>query len=81
MKKETVVAFLKAEGMSLKQGAEFLGLSEKCTRRRIDRGLIPHRRVGRSILLWKSELEEWRQGLDGVSVEEALQNLRNRNGQ
>ncbi len=71
---------MKGEGMSLKQGAEFLGTTEKCLRRRIDRGLVPHRKVGRSILLWKSELEEWRQQLPGCDVQTALENLQNRNG-
>ena len=71
---------MKGEGMSLKQGAEFLGLTEKCTRLRIDRSPIPHRKIGRSILLWKTELEEWRQSLPGCDVATALENLRNRNG-
>ena len=71
---------MKGEGMSLKDGAAFLGLSEKTLRRRIDRKLVPHRKVGRSILLWKSELEEWRQQLPGCDPAQALQNSRNRNG-
>jgi len=71
---------MKAEGMSLKQGAAWLGLSEKCTRRRIDRGLIPHRKIGRNIILWRSELEEWRKQLPGCDTAQALENLRTRNG-
>ena len=72
---------MKAEGMSLKEGAAWLELTEKCTRRRIDRGLIPHRRIGRSILLWRSELEEWRLTLPGIDAKTALENLNRRNGQ
>lgn len=71
---------MKNEGMSLKQGAEFLGLTEKALRGRIDRHLVPHRKVGRNILLWKTELEEWRGQLPGCDVAEALANLRKRNG-
>ena len=71
---------MKGEGMSVKEGATWLGLSEKCLRRRIDRGLVPYRKVGRSILLWKSELEEWRGQLPGCDVATALENLKNRNG-
>ncbi len=68
------------QGMSLKQAAEWLGLTEKSLRRRIDRHLVPHRRVGRNIMLWKTELESWREQLPGCDVEEALLNLKNRNG-
>ena len=71
---------MKSEGLSVKQASEFLGLTEKCLRRRIDRALVPHRKVGRSILLWKTELEEWRGQLPGCDVQTALENLRNRNG-
>ncbi len=70
---------MKGEGMGVKEGAEYLGLTEKCLRRRIDRGLVPHRKVGRSILLWKTELEQWREKLPGCGVAEALANLQNRN--
>ena len=66
---------MKGEGMSVKEGATWLGLSEKCLRRRIDRGLVPHRKIGRSILLWRSELEEWRQALPGIDAKTALENL------
>ncbi len=69
------------QGMSVKQAAVFLGLTEKCLRRRIDRGPVPHRKLGRSIMLWRSELEEWRQELPGCDPAQALQNLRNRNGE
>ena len=71
---------MKGEGISVKKGAEWMGTTEKCLRRRIDRGLVPHKKVGRSILLWKSELEEWRQQLPGCDVETALANLKSRNG-
>ena len=68
------------EGMTVERAAAWLGITPKCLRRRKDRGLVPYRTVGRSIIFWKSDLEQWRQGLDGVSVEEALENMRRRNG-
>lgn len=68
------------QGMSVKQTAEWLGWTEKCLRGRISRHLIPHRKLGRNIIFWQSELEEWRLQLPGCSLEEALENLRNRNG-
>jgi len=71
---------VKGEGMSLKEGAQYLGLTEKALRGRIDRHLVPHRKVGRNILLWKSELEQWRQKLPGCDVATALENLQKRNG-
>ena len=71
---------MKDEGLSVKQASEFLGLTEKALRRRIDRHLVPHRKVGRNILLWKTELEEWRGQLPGCDVATALANLRKRNG-
>jgi excisionase family DNA binding protein len=68
------------KGLSVKQAAEWLGWTEKCLRGRIDRHLIPHRKLGRNVILWRSEVEEWLKQLPGCSVEEALENLRNRNG-
>ena len=71
---------MKSEGMNLKEGAAFLGLTEKCLRRRLDRGLIPYRKIGRSILFWRSELEAWRLTLPGIDAKTALENLGHRNG-
>lgn len=68
------------KGMSVKQCAEWLGWTEKCLRGRLARHSIPHRKIGRNIILWQSELEAWRLKLPGCSVEEALANLRKRNG-
>jgi len=69
------------QGMSVKQTAEWLGWTEKCLRGRISRHLIPHRKLGRNVILWRSEVEAWREQLPGCSVEQAIENLRNRNGQ
>ncbi len=68
------------QGMSVKQTAERLGWTEKTLRNRISRHLIPHRKLGRNVILWESELETWIKQLPGCSVAEALANLQNRNG-
>ena len=54
----------------------FLGLrSEKALRARIARRSIPFRRWGGRIVLLRSELSEFLQALEGVRVQEALDNL------
>ena len=71
---------MKGKGLSVQECAKRLGWTEKTLRNRISRHLIPHRKIGRNVILWELEVEEWRQGLPGCSVEEALSNLRTRNG-
>jgi len=53
------------QGMSVREAAHFLGISEKALRRQIDRRVLPFRKVGRSIRFWRSELEAWRTKLPG----------------
>ena len=50
----------------------FLGMTPKTVRRLIERRRIPFRRVGRRVILVRSELDEWLRILPGASLEEAL---------
>jgi hypothetical protein len=60
--------------------ALFLGTSQRWVRRRIARGLLPHRRFNGRIFFLRDELEEFIKSLPGVNVAEAKQNLRVRTG-
>lgn len=63
------------------RGASALcGWSEKKTRSMIERRLMPFRRIGGRIVFLRSELEAWLAALGGCSLEEALENLRARQG-
>lgn len=52
--------------------AEFLGITEKAVRRRIERGELPYRRWGRRLLISAVELEAFLAGLPGRTVDEAI---------
>ena len=58
--------------------AEFLGVTEKQTRARIARGLIPHRIWGGRVITLPSELTEFLAKLPGCTVDAALANVRAR---
>ena len=64
--------------LDVRTGSAFCGWSEKTTRGMIDRGLMPHRRLGGRIILIRAELETWLQALDGIGPEAALENVRAR---
>lgn len=63
--------------------ASYLGCSEKAVRRRVERGLLPHRRLGAGgrICFLKSELLSFIENLPGTTVAEAQENLRLRSGE
>lgn len=66
--------------LDVRGGAVFLGETEKGIRGKVSRGLIPHRRLGGRIIFIKAELEQWLLTLPGVTLEEAVENLRVRGG-
>lgn len=45
--------------MTVEEVAEYLNLTKKAVRRRVERDAIPYRKVGRSIRFHPQELEEW----------------------
>lgn len=58
-----------------------LGCSEKATRSRIGRGLLPHRRLGSRIVILRAELHAFLRQLPGITVDQALENIAARNGE
>ena len=62
--------------MDIGRGAAFLGLPPKAARARIERGTLPYRRLGGRIVFLRRELERFLESLDGVTLDEALSNLR-----
>ena len=45
--------------LAIDEAAEFLGLTEKALRRRVERDVIPYRKVGRLLRFDPLELYEW----------------------
>ena len=60
--------------------ARELGITEKCLRAQVARGLIPHRRLGSRVVFLADEVSAYLRRLPGVSADEALANLAARNG-
>jgi len=60
--------------LDVKSAAEFLGGSERWLRRLLERGVVPHRRIGRNLYFKRSELEEFLDALPGISVRQAHYN-------
>lgn len=54
--------------LNVREGAHYLGTSEKSIRHLIGRGRLPHRRIGRRVVLVKAEIDAWIDTLPGVSL-------------
>ena len=65
------------ELLDVRAAAAFLGRTERAIRKDIERRRLPFRRHGARILFVRSELTTFLAALDGVSVEEAVANVRN----
>jgi hypothetical protein len=61
------------KALTVPQYAEEYGLSERAAWMEVHRGLIPHKRHGRKVLIFRDELDAFRKALPGVSVEEAAE--------
>jgi hypothetical protein len=66
--------------LDIRGGSAFCGWSEKKSRGLVSRGLMPHRRLAGRIFFLRSELEAWLKTLNGVTLDEALENLKARTG-
>ena len=55
-----------------RQLAEYLGVSPNAVHVLVNRGLLPVRRQGRTLVFVKAEIDEFFASLPGVSVREAL---------
>ena len=64
--------------MDIATTAATMGESPKATRSQIARGLIPHHRLGGRIIVLREELFAFLRQLPGVSVEDALANVKAR---
>jgi len=58
--------------------ARELGDSDKGIRSKISRGLLPYRRLGSRIVFLRTEVQDYLRQLPGVTVAQALENVRNR---
>ncbi len=58
--------------LTIPEVAPPLGMSEKALRKRIERGQIPYRKLGRRVLIPLQELEEFLAALPGKTAEEAV---------
>jgi hypothetical protein len=70
-----------AEVLDIPASCGITGDTEKGTRSKIARGLLPHRRLGGRIILLRSELIEYLRRLPGVTLDEALHNAAARMGE
>ena len=52
-----------------------LGMTPKAIRGRVERRLLPYRRLQGRVVFVKAELLEYLEALDGVTVEEAIANV------
>jgi excisionase family DNA binding protein len=64
------------ELLDVRGAADFLGRSERALRKDVERGKIPFRRHGARVLFRRSELLNWLDALDGVTVEQAVARTR-----
>lgn len=66
-------ATAKQRVLTVAQYAEEIGKTERAAWLDIYRGLVPHRRQGRRVIILRDELEAFLKALPGVSVEEAAE--------
>jgi hypothetical protein len=60
--------------LDVRGAAVFLGTTEKALRGMIARQLVPYRRLNSRIVLVRSDLEQFLDGLPGVTLDEARTN-------
>jgi hypothetical protein len=68
------------ELLDVRGTAAMLGTSEKLVRSRVERRLIPFRRLGGRIVFLRDELTAYQEQLPGCDLNEALANLKLRTG-
>lgn len=61
--------------------ASYLGCSQKAVRSKVDRRLLPFRRLGGRVVFVRSELEAFITSLPGTTLAEAQANLALRHGE
>ena len=66
------------ELLDVRTAAALLGVTEKLIRSRVERRLIPFRRLGGRVVFLRDELTAYQQRLPGCGLDEALKNLEQR---
>lgn len=66
--------------MDVAATASFLGDTEKGTRAKIARGLLPYHRLGSRVICLRDELEAYLRQLPGITAAEAIKNIARRQG-
>jgi len=66
-------ATAKQRVLTVPQYAEEYGRTERAAWMEIYRGLIPHRRQGRKVIILRDELEAFLRSLPGVTAEQAAE--------
>jgi excisionase family DNA binding protein len=62
--------------LDVKSAAAFLGGNERWLRRLLERGVVPHKRIGRNVYFKRSDLEEFVNDLEGLSPRQARFNAK-----
>ncbi len=57
--------------LDVQSAADFWGGSERWLRRLLERGIVPHRRIGRNVFFKRSELEQFVDDLPGITPRQA----------
>jgi hypothetical protein len=72
---------LNGDAMDVATFSREQGQTEKTTWAQIQRRVIPFRKLGGRVVILRSEIQRFYEALPGVTVEEALKNLQERNGE
>ena len=62
--------------LDVRQAAAYLGGNERWLRRLLERGVVPYCRIGRNVFFKRSELEQFVDDLEGISLRQARFNAR-----
>jgi len=62
----------KRKVFSVAEAAERLGISERATWQKIYRGMLPHRRWGKRVIILENELDEFLKTLPGPVLSDVL---------
>lgn len=65
--------------LDIASASQFLGATEKSTRQRVARHLLPFRKLGGRVIFLRDELEAFLRDLPGCTLEDAQKNLKERN--
>ncbi len=70
MAKKPALSAQKQKVLTVPQAAAVLGISERATWQRLYRGMLPHRRWGKTVVIIEEELDQFLKMLPGPSLED-----------